>query len=168
MNSQNKPEAKVEIKEMPELTVAYIRHIGPYKSNENLFGMLFGKLMQWAGPRGLIMFPETKMLTVYHDNPDITEEEKQRISVCISVPPDTKVDGETGKMVIPGGKYAIAHFEILPQYYGDAWNAIFSGWMPESGYQPDDRLCYELYLNDPKSHPEGKHIVDIYVPVKPL
>ena len=42
------------------------------------------------------------------------------------------------------------------------------GWMPESGYQPDDRLCYELNHNDPKEHPDHKHIVDICVPVKPL
>jgi AraC family transcriptional regulator len=40
--------------------------------------------------------------------------------------------------------------------------------MPESGYQPDDRPPFELYLNDPKEHPEGKFVVDIYIPVKPL
>ena len=45
---------------------------------------------------------------------------------------------------------------------------VFGGWLPESGYQPDDRLCYEIYQNDPKEHPEGIHIVDICVPVKPL
>jgi DNA gyrase inhibitor GyrI len=27
---------------------------------------------------------------------------------------------------------------------------------------------FSLYLNDPNEHPEHKHIVDIYVPVKPL
>ena len=40
--------------------------------------------------------------------------------------------------------------------------------LAESGYQPDDRPCFELYLNNPQEHPEGKHIVDIYAPVKPL
>ena len=35
-------------------------------------------------------------------------------------------------------------------------------------YQPDDRLCYEINHNDPKQHPEGKHVVDICVPVRPL
>ena len=41
-------------------------------------------------------------------------------------------------------------------------------WLPESGYQPDDRLCYEIYLNDPTTNPQRKHIVDICEPVKPL
>jgi len=27
-------------------------------------------------------------------------------------------------------------------------------------------MCYELYLNDPKQHPEKKHIVDICEPIK--
>ncbi|MFA5384645.1 MAG: GyrI-like domain-containing protein [Eubacteriales bacterium] len=29
-------------------------------------------------------------------------------------------------------------------------------------------ISYELYLNNPEEHPEKKHLVDIYIPVKPL
>lgn len=160
--------ANIEVKDIPEMHVAYIRHIGPYAGDEQLFGNLFNKLCAWAGPRGLLQFPDTKFITIYHDNPDITDEKRLRTDVCITVPPETKVDGEIGKAIIPAGKNAIAHFEIKPDQYGDAWNAVYGGWLPESGYQPDDRPCFELYLNDPKEHPEGKHIVDIYAPVKPL
>jgi AraC family transcriptional regulator len=78
------------------------------------------------------------------------------------------VEGEIGKTVIPAGKNAIAHFEINPSQYAEIWNAVYGVWLPESGYQPDDRPCFEIYLNDPRNHPEGKSIVDIYVPVKPL
>ena len=67
-------------------------------------------------------------------------------------------------MIIPGGKYAMAHFELLPDEYEDAYGQ----WLPESGYQPADSPCFELYRNDPKTHPEGRHIVDICIPVKPL
>jgi AraC family transcriptional regulator len=90
------------------------------------------------------------------------------VDVAITVPEDTTVDGEIGKTTIPGGQYAVGHFELSPERYGDAWNSLFGGWLPESGYQPADGPCYESYLNDPKQHPEGKHIVDICVPVKPL
>ncbi|CAB1077266.1 hypothetical protein D1AOALGA4SA_5059 [Olavius algarvensis Delta 1 endosymbiont] len=45
---------------------------------------------------------------------------------------------------------------------------LMGGWMPQSGYQPDDRFCYELNHNNPKEHPENKHVVDICVPVRPL
>ena len=160
--------ANVEVKDIPEMHVAYVRHIGPYKGDTELFASLFNKLMTWAGPRGLLRFPETKVLTVYHDDPEITDESRLRTDACITVPPDTKVEGEIGKSTIPAGKYATAHFEITPDQYQDAWNAVYGGWLPTSGYQPADGPCYELYLNQPKDHPEGKHIVDICLPVKPL
>lgn len=41
-------------------------------------------------------------------------------------------------------------------------------WLPSSGYQPDDRHCSELMLNDPAMHPEHKHIFEIWEPVRPL
>lgn len=168
MKAESPLHADVEVKEMPDLHVAYIRHVGPYAGDSELFERLFQKLFTWAGPRGLLRFPETKILSVYHDTPGITDDEKLRLDVCISVPEDTEVEGEFGKTTIPGGRYATARFEIAVDQYGDAWNAVFGGWLPESGYQPADGPCFELYLNDPKEHPEGKHIFEICVPVKPL
>ena len=41
-------------------------------------------------------------------------------------------------------------------------------WLPESGYEPDDRPCFEICHNDPKEHPEGKFVVDLCVPLKPV
>lgn len=161
-------QTNVEVKELPEMHFAYVRNIGPYKNNPKLFETLFGKIFAWAGPRGLFQVPETKMLAVYHDDPSMTDESKLRISVGITVAPDTKVEGEIGKMIIPSGKYALAHFEIGINQYEEAWNLVYGGWLPESGYETDDRPCFEMYLNDPKTHPQNKHILNICVPVKPM
>ncbi len=166
--TDNSLTTQVEVKDMPEIPVAYVRYIGPYKGDVELFGRLFGKLMTWAGPRNLLRFPETKVMAIYHDDPAITDVSRLRTDACISVPADTIPEGEIGRETIPAGKYAIAHFEINVDQYEDAWKAVCGGWLPESGYQPGEGLCYELYYNDPKEHPEGKHIVDICIPVKPL
>ena len=123
--------------------VAYVRHVGPYAGDAQLFEGLWQKLCTWAGPRGLIRPPETKMLSIYHDDPNITDEEKLRVSVCLTVPPDTEVDGEIGAMQVPGGRYAVARFELDPSQYGDAWGAVYGGWLPNSGFQPDDRPAFE-------------------------
>jgi AraC family transcriptional regulator len=168
MKAPTELQANVEVKDLPQMHVAYIRHIGPYEGDTELFGRLFGRLFQWAGPRDLLRFPETKTLSVYYDNPDITDPDKRRVDVCISVPEGTKVDGAVGKTTIEGGRYAVARFEIAVNQYGDAWNAVYGGWLPESGYQPADGPCFELYHNDPNEHPEHKHIFDICIPVKPL
>jgi AraC family transcriptional regulator len=154
----------VEIKEEPDLHVAYCRHVGAYQE----VGEAFERLLRWAGPRGLLQFPKTQVLGVYHDDPEITDVSKLRSSACITVPEGTEVDGEIGTMAVPGGKFAVAHFEVKKGEFKEAWDELTGRWMPGSGYQPDDRPCYELYLNDAKDHPEGKFIVDLYMPVKPL
>jgi len=157
-------EMKVQVKQLSELHVAYCRHMGSYSG----VGEAFEKLMRWAGPRGLVQFPKTQMLGVYHDDPEITDSSRLRSSACITVPEGTEVEGEIGTMEVPGGKYAVARFELSAEQFGEAWDEVMGKWLPESGYQPDDRPCYEVYLNDPKTHPQGKFIVDLCVPVRPL
>ncbi|MDH4197044.1 MAG: AraC family transcriptional regulator, partial [Candidatus Aminicenantes bacterium] len=104
----SKDRLKVEVKELPEFQVAYIRHVGPYQG----IGRAFERLFRWAGPRGLVRFPQTKALAVYHDNPEITEADKLRSSACLTVPAGTKGEGEIGTMTIPGGLFAVARTEI--------------------------------------------------------
>ena len=160
--------ASVEVKELAEFSAAYIRHIGPYMGDSKLFARLFAQLMAWAGPRGL-MGPNARIFTLYEDNPAITNEENLRMSVCVSVPDDTQVEGEIGKRVIAGGKYAVGRFELLrPDQYADAWTSIYSGWFPESGFQPEDGPPLEFYLSDPNEDPEGRITTEIAVPVKPM
>lgn len=159
--------ARVEVRDLPDMTVAYVRHIGPYQGDSALFDRLFKKLFAWAGARGLLCLPGSKVMAVYHDNPDLTDPDKLRTDVAVTVPDDTAVDGEVGKTKIPGGKYAAARFELKNDEYQRAWDAVYGGWLPTSGFQPDDRPCFEIYLNDPREHPEGRCIVEICIPVKP-
>ena len=156
----------VRVEQMPPMEVAYVRHIGPYQGNAELFRGLCGRLMAWAGPRGLLRFPETQLLFVYHDAPEITEPEKLRTSVCITVPPETAGSGEVGRMTLPGGRYARARFELASDEYQQAWDAVYGSWLPTSGYEPDERPCFELYLNNPDEHPQHKAIVEICIPVR--
>lgn len=156
-------EAKIEVKEMPEMKAIYCRHIGPF----HLIGQAYEKVAKFAAPRGLFKPNISKTATVTHDDPSVTEIEKVRQSACIIIEEDVKVEGEIGKLVIPGGKYAVGHFELGHTEFERAWNSMCN-WFTESGYQQGDGCTYELYHNDFTTHPEGKHIVDICIPVKPL
>lgn len=155
----------VEVKDLPKMTLAYIRHIGPYQGDDQLFERIWNKLFSWAGPRGLIGGEDFKSLVIYHDDPNVTLGDKLRMSVCITVPPETRVEGEIGKMEIEAAKYVIARFELTAQDFQQAWDWVFGQWFPTSGYQPDDKPCFEKYPEEPK---DGKFVVDICVPVKPL
>lgn len=166
--TMNQTAPVVEVKELPEMTLAYVRYTGPYKGDSELFARLHERLYRYAGPRGLLQFPQTQSITVYHDSPEITDENQLRISVCITVPADTEVSGEVGKMTLPGGKYALARFELDKDGFQEAWGWVYGEWLPASGYTADDRLGFEWYHNTPEDSAEGRYILDICIPVKVL
>jgi AraC family transcriptional regulator len=161
--SSMKLNESIEVKTLPNMTLAYVRYVGPYAGDGALFERLFGQLFGWAGPKGLIGGPDMKTLIIYHDSPEITDEAKLRTSVCITVPENTKVDGEIGKMKLEGGLYAIGRFKVKTDEFQEAWDMMCGKWLPESGYLPDDKPCFEMY---PEEMKDGIHTVDICVPVK--
>lgn len=155
----------VEVKKLSKITVAYIRNIGPYNGDQKLFGTLRDKLFAWAGARGMFGGKDFNFFVLYHDDPHTAISDKLRMSLCIAVPPDTKVDGEIGKMEIESGKYAVARFELKGAEFPKAWDWLYGQWMPESGYQPDDKPYFEWYTAVPE---DGNYILDFCIPVKPV
>ena len=156
-------ETNIAVKEMPAMDLIYCRHLGQFDQ----IGGAYEKLFKWAGPRGLLRFPETKTLTVYHDDPKVVDIEKLRQSACITVDEDAKPEGEFGKMHLPGGKYAVGSFKVKPHQFGEAWDAVCR-WMADSGYQPSDGYPYEYYPEEHTNENPPTFTVDICVPVKPL
>lgn len=166
-NSENKIKAVVTVEELAPKNVIYARHVGPYAGLGEVFEKLFQRLFNFAGPRGLIG-ANAEMMSVYHDDPAVCEEDKLRVDACLTVPEGTKVEGDIGTMVIPGGKFGVARFELAMEDYPQAWDAVLGGWLPESGYQFDDRLSFELYHKGCEESSENKCVVDICIPVKPM
>lgn len=153
-------ETKVVVKEMPEMQAIYCRHTGAF----NQIHKAYARLMQFAGPRGLIK-PDSHTVTVYHDDPSVTEISKVRQSACLVVDKEVKTEGEIGNITIRGGKYAVGHFEIRVTEFEEAWNTMCV-WFTESGYEPGEGNPYEYYYCDPENHPEHKFVLDICIPVK--
>ena len=155
----------VEIQELPHMTVAYIRNMGPWNGDQEIYQNLRNKLFTWASVRGLMGGKDFKYLILYHDNPKVALNDKLRMSLCVTIPPETQVDGEIGKMELEAAKYVVARFELTPQDFKTAWEWLYGEWLPNSGYQPDDKPYFETYPEEPKGN---KFIVDFCVPVKPL
>lgn len=164
--SQETKKMNVGVKELPDFHVAYMRNIGPYGPTQ--IPPLWQKLMTWAQARGLAT-PETLTLGISYDDPEVTPPEKCRYDACIVVPRDFRPEPAVNVKDIPGGKYAVYEFVGTSAQIMEPWRRIFSEWLPSSGYQPDDRPCYELYRADcyiDKSN--GVFRCDLCVPVKPL
>ncbi len=163
LNRNTNMEKNITVKEMPAMDLIYCRHVGAFDQ----IGGAYEKLMKWAGPRGLLKFPKTKTVTVYHDDPKVVEMEKVRQSACITVEEETKPEGEFGKMHVLGGKYVVGSFKVKPHQFGEAWDAVCR-WLADSGYQPSDGYPYEFYPEEHTQENSPTFTVDICVPVKPL
>lgn len=157
----------VQVRTLPALNIAYFRHVGPYRGDSALFHGLFGKLFAWAGPRGL-QRPDTQYLSVFHDNPHLTPQEKHILEVALTVPSGTAPSGEIGVRKLEGGLCATMRARVLATEYSKAWDDLLGEWLPGSGYQPDHRPAMEFYLNNPATDPEGKFSIEICLPVRPL
>jgi len=164
----NRSNMTVEVKKLKKVTVAYIRNIGPFKGEVELWAKLFQKLTTWASACGLLKCPGTQFYTILRDDLKITDFSKFKTDVSISVEANTKADGDIGISEIPAGQYAVAEIEIDATEYEQAWDLVYSDWLPISGYQPDEGCCFERYLNNPETHPTKKHIIEICIPVKAM
>ncbi|MGB5554342.1 MAG: AraC family transcriptional regulator [Flavobacteriaceae bacterium] len=151
----------VEVKQMPELQMVHVRHQGAYSG----IGNAFEKIVKWAAPRGLLKFPKTKMVGVYYDSPQVTDESKMQSSAGITIENDIEVSGEVDKMTIPKGKFAVGRFEIKMDEFEKAWNSMRL-WIPENTFELREGQYHEIYYNDAISHPKKLWIVDICIPVQ--
>ncbi|MEX0314083.1 MAG: GyrI-like domain-containing protein [Allomuricauda sp.] len=159
-----KMNAKIEVKEMPKMELAYVSTVGP----KNLGGA-FQKLMQWATPKGF-MNEKTKMATVYFDSFKVTEPDKVRMNACMvlqehDVNDSVEVEGEIGLTTIEAHKCIVGSFEIGVHEFEKSWTGLFV-WMNENGYKKAESNPFEIYHNNFNEHPERKAIVDFCIPVE--
>ena len=156
---------QVKIEEIPSLKVGYVRYVGQYQGDEEIFTCLYKRLFQWALPRGYVA-DDTVTLNLYHDNPEITESGKLRVMVAVPIPDSVETSDTVGITTLSGGTYATCRFSLKKDGFVAAWKWMFAVWLKESGYELDDRELFERYLCRKIMDGDSIFEVDICVPVK--
>lgn len=170
---------KVTVEKIEEMQVAYVRHTGTYETLGKEYANLIETLIMEAEKQHLLVKNEdvdrdlhdpykNRIFAIYHDNPEFSEEDLFRTSICLTVPDEIPIreDGILGKMVLEGGLYVVGHFEIKREQYEDAWNYMYLEWISTNGYVPRSSYPFEVYRNNPSLDEKHIHKVDIYVPVE--
>lgn len=155
---------KVRIEEIKEHPIAYIRHIGPYHEVGDTYRQLFA----WAVSKGLVQ-PKTAVYGFSWDDPTVVPANQLRFDAAISLPNNTKVNGEKPVEILkfPAGLWAISRLQGSYQKISGAFQELMGTWVPTSGYLPDDkRPCLEIYLNDPDNTSESELLTDICIPIQ--
>lgn len=154
----------VKLIDRPDVTVAYLRHTGPYGDPVSQFWR--HHVYPWMVTNGLLEAPR---YGISHDDPSITAPERCRYDAGAEVAPDFVASGDSFKTTMPAGRYAMLHFEGTTDEIGAAWRALLGGWLPDSGLQLDARPCFEFYPPGSRFDPAtGVFDCEICVPVAPL
>jgi AraC family transcriptional regulator len=151
----------VEIVEAAPLRVVFLRHIGPYGQ----VGQTWGRLMMWAGMRGLLG-PGMRMIGIVHDDPEVTPPDKLRYDAAVAVARPVEPQGEFGIAEIAGGTYAVATHRGPYDSLGGTYRQLYGGWLPLSGRQLRDVPAFEEYLNSPQNTKPEDLLTKIWVPVE--
>ena len=141
---------QIEIKTLTPHRLAYLRRTGPY--GDLAIGRTWERFGQWCAQRDLRP-PQHDMFGSSQDNPEITPADKLRYDCCVSVDADFKPEGEFGVQDFAGGKYACAPFEGTNADIHQAWMNLYGQWLPQSGWQADDKPGIERYGADFRMDP---------------
>lgn len=152
----------VEIKQLPELRVAAVRHVGAYDT----ISQSFAKLGGIAGPAGLFQQPGTAMVALYHEDPASTPTDQLTSDAGIIVPATLPLPKGLSEERIPAGAYACTTFVGPYENLGAEWERFKGDGLRESGRRMRTGApSYELYLNDPASTPKDRLRTELRIPV---
>jgi len=157
----------ITIEELQNMRVIYVRFRGTYIEFRKNSRRLFNQIFSFAKENNLIIENVTKVLTIYHDNPFITNEKDLRTSVAMTVPLDAKFQetDEITSMII-SGKYGVGHFHLSPSEYGEAWKYMYENWLFIGSEKPRDSFPFEMYITEPPKKFKDKSYTDIYIPIE--
>jgi AraC family transcriptional regulator len=150
----------VEVKELSPVRILFLRHVGPYSQ----VGATWGRLMSWAGMRGLLG-PHMRMIGIVHDDPDVTPNDKIRYDAAIVIDRPVQPEGEFGLTELPGGRYAVFTHRGPYDTLGQTYQRFFGGWLPKSGCELRESEAFEEYLNSPMNARPEDLLTRIHVPL---
>jgi AraC family transcriptional regulator len=123
------------------------------------------KLIDWATNNG-IKQEEQKRFAFALDNPTITPVDRCRYSASVVVGEDVHIQLPFSESQIPKGKYAVLYFKGSLEETIKAQLSIYSDWLPDSGFEPDNFPMLERYLNDARV--DGYVEMEIHVKLKEM
>jgi AraC family transcriptional regulator len=133
---------RIQIRKLPSFRVAYMRYVGPYGPTG--ISLLWARLSEW---RTAQKFGSTEnvLLGVAYDDPRIAAAQRCRYDACVAVPKDFHAGKLVNVLDTAGGAYAVCHFRGKAADIVAVWERVFAKWLPDSGFEPDDKPCIELY-----------------------
>ncbi len=154
-NDASNQEFAVKLVDRPAVQVQALRHDGPAATIPHTYERLAGFV--GAHPTGLWY--------------GIVEGDHEGPAGCayyaaVSEVGDTLLDPNLKPMTIAGGRYAMYLLKGPYTQINAVLTALCTNWLPQSGFEPDDRACLEVYLNSPHDTAPQDLLTELLLPVR--
>lgn len=163
---QINPDLNIEgpqVKTLASQAIIYLPLTGAYMNND--YCKSWEKLWSFVREQNLF-HPDIEYICIYHDDPKVTEPDKLRTDVCLTIKGTAMPRGEIGIKSIDGGKYAIFRYQGSYANLGAVYDMIYSRYLPAHGYQLGMSPGYEKYLNSPADTTPENLLTEIYIPIE--
>ena len=137
----------VELRDIPERHVAYIRVHRPYEGDH--VPQAFARLLTWADARGLA---DGQWLGYQWDDPEIVALDQCRYDVGLEIPRGTRADGQVSTTVFPACRVAEIEIKGGVELELRALEWFYREWLPNSGYAPAHQPMFEAFDGRPFAH----------------
>lgn len=128
---------QISIEVLDDCHVIYQRYKGNYGDLSLHWGAFQEKYKQY-------ITDQTSFIDRTYDDPSITDSDECLYDICIAAPDGCQLENT---YVIKGGKFAVYHFKGIVSHIYSAYQNIFNVWLPQSGFEMDDRYGFDVYKN---------------------
>jgi AraC family transcriptional regulator len=154
----------VRMVDLPCTELVGLAHQGPYGDAIEHFWR--NAALPWFFKAGLI---NRQLYGISRDDSDITDGERQRYEACVPLYDNEKhreIEAPAFRMTLAGGKHAMLSFKGTSQQIQVAWTYLLRDWLPSTGFQLDERPCFERYaVSAPQEAAAGVVRAELYMPV---
>jgi len=146
--------SRIEVRELEELTVLFKRYMGSYRD-------MSVHWHEYSETYRDLINEKTLFIETTYDDPNITDRDRCIYDLSITV---DKSHQFPNIKTLRGGLFALYRFRGSVEEIFNAYKGIFNIWLPESPYELDNRISYDIYR---QADCENNFFeMDICIPVK--
>ena len=145
---------QIRIQRLRDFSVIYERFVGSYVALKEQWPVFLERYQEYIMPGALF-------LERFYDDPTITRLEDCIYDICVTVNGNCDLEQ---KAVIPGGTYAVYHYEGAIRDIFCSIQGVYSVWLPQSGYTMEKRFGLNIY---PQINPQSDTVVlELCIPIQ--
>ena len=152
------------IKRIKEFKVAYLKFERTHRNKQG-YSTLWGQIIEFAKKYNLAD-KGFKYVSISLDSLDITEIDKCRFLIGVTVPYSMEIPKGFGTLNIRAGLYSVFNIKGNYQELNKIYRNIYLDWLPNSKYRLREQMTFELYANTPDKASMEELVTEIYLPIE--